>query len=124
MKKVLDITKALADRNRLRIIFMLSEYEELCVCQITEVLNIAMPSVSRHMSILMNARLVKSRKDSRWVYYRISGDFPLALLKWLKEILNESQEIEEDCKHLEKTLSEKTMEFCKDRSNKRRKCNV
>ena len=124
MKKVLDITKALADRNRLRIIFMLSEHEELCVCQITEVINITMPSVSRHMSILMNARLVKSRKDSRWVYYRISGDFPPALLKWLKETLNESQDIKKDFKLLEETLSEKTMEFCKDKSSKRRKCNV
>jgi ArsR family transcriptional regulator len=85
MKKTIEITKALADRNRLRIIIMLSWYEELCVCQIADVLKITMPSVSRHMSKLAVARLIESRKDGRWIYYRLSEEFPFELLDWLED---------------------------------------
>lgn len=123
MKKTLEITKALADRNRLRIILMLSCNEELCVCQIADVLNITMPSVSRHMSKLSVARLIESRKEGRWIYYRLSEEFPFDLLDWLEENLSDSNEIQNDRRVLEKVLSEKSMDFCKNNSNIRRKCN-
>jgi len=123
MKKTIEITKALADRNRLRIIIMLSWYEELCVCQIADVLKITMPSVSRHMSKLAVARLIESRKDGRWIYYRLSEEFPFELLDWLEDNLSDSREIQNDRCILEKVLSEKSMDFCKNNSNSRRKCN-
>lgn len=63
--------KALSDLNRLRVMWLLDKFDELCVCQITEVLGLATPTVSKHMSILYSAGLVKSRKESRWVYYRL-----------------------------------------------------
>lgn len=63
------VVKALADLNRLRVMWLLNEKKELCVCQITEVLGLATPTVSKHMAILHNAGLVNSRKESRWVYY-------------------------------------------------------
>jgi ArsR family transcriptional regulator len=74
----------------------LRDGQELCVCEITEMLGLAMPTVSRHMSILQQARLVKSRKDSRWVYYRLSETFPPLLLQWLKEALMDSDGIARD----------------------------
>jgi len=46
------ITKALSDGNRLRVVVSLMEHEELCVCQITEMLKLATATVSRHMSVL------------------------------------------------------------------------
>ena len=55
MEQVLGTTKALADGNRLRVVMALTDQEELCVCQITELLNLAMPTVSRHMSVLQKA---------------------------------------------------------------------
>jgi ArsR family transcriptional regulator len=44
---------------------------ELCVCQLIKLLKLAPSTVSKHMSILKQAGLVESRKDSRWVYYRL-----------------------------------------------------
>jgi ArsR family transcriptional regulator, arsenate/arsenite/antimonite-responsive transcriptional repressor len=123
MKKTLGITKALADRNRIRIILMLTRHEELCVCQIADVLKITMPSVSRHMSKLTVARLVESRKDSRWIYFSLAEEFPFELLDWLEESLSDSKEILNDRRVLEKVLSEKSMDFCKNNSNSRSKCN-
>ena len=73
MREFLAVMKALADENRLRIVAAL-EGRELCLCQIVEMLGLANSTVSRHMSILHQARLVESRKDGRWSYFRLAGE--------------------------------------------------
>jgi len=75
MEQTLRITKALADGNRLRAVMALVDHDELCVCQITELLGLATATVSRHMSMLQSASLVTSRKEGRWVYYRLGKVF-------------------------------------------------
>ena len=67
------ITKALADEQRVRVLLALQR-GELCVCQVVELLGLATSTVSKHMSILKQARLVESRKDGRWMYYRLADD--------------------------------------------------
>jgi DNA-binding transcriptional ArsR family regulator len=71
LREVLEIHKALSDANRLRALIALSD-NELCVCQITELLQLAPSTVSKHLSILKQADLVEMRKESRWIYYRLS----------------------------------------------------
>ncbi len=44
--------------------------KEFCVCQIVELLGLAPSTVSKHMAILKQARLVNSRKEGRWMFYR------------------------------------------------------
>ena len=72
MKDCLNITKALADENRLRMLLALQD-GELCVCQITELMGLAMSTVSKHLSILYQAGLVNARKEGRWMYYSLPG---------------------------------------------------
>jgi DNA-binding transcriptional ArsR family regulator len=72
MKDFIAATKALSDENRVRALFALSQ-GELCVCQIIEMLGLAPSTVSKHMSILRQAGLVESRKQDRWIYYRLPG---------------------------------------------------
>lgn len=67
------ITKALSDPNRIRA-FLTLRRGELCACHIIELLGLAPSTISKHMSILKQAGLVDSRKDSRWVYYRLAED--------------------------------------------------
>jgi ArsR family transcriptional regulator, arsenate/arsenite/antimonite-responsive transcriptional repressor len=73
MRQLLAITKALADENRLRALGLLRG-RELCLCQIIEVLALAPSTVSKHMSILNQARLVESRKQGRWAYFRLADE--------------------------------------------------
>ena len=73
MFEFLNITKALAEENRLRILLAL-DGAELCVCQLVELLELAPSTVSKHMSVLRQARLVESRKDGRWMHYRLADD--------------------------------------------------
>jgi len=65
---VLIIFKALSDSNRLRL-YMALEENEVCVCHLTDMLNLAPSTVSKHLSILKQANLIESIKKGKWIYY-------------------------------------------------------
>jgi len=71
MRPLLKIFKALSDSNRLRILKML-EIKPLCVCEITEVLQLANSTISKHLSILRDADLILDKKDGKWVNYELN----------------------------------------------------
>ena len=116
MKDFLNITKALADENRLRMLMALQE-GELCVCQITELMGLAMSTVSKHLSILYQAGLVNARKEGRWMYYSLPGKgVPTAAreaVAWVRRSLAGKERIAEDAKRLNKVLAMDVTELCK-----------
>jgi DNA-binding transcriptional ArsR family regulator len=73
MRAFMAITKALSDQNRVSIVLAL-EGRELCVCQIIQFLGLAPSTVSKHLAILKQARLIEDRKDGRWMYYRLADE--------------------------------------------------
>lgn len=91
IRRVVKIFKALSDSNRLRILKML-EVRSLCVCEITEVLQLATSTVSKHLSLLRDADLILDRKKGKWVYFvlnpraekYVSELLPL-IKKWLPD---------------------------------------
>ena len=100
MREFLAVTKALSDRSRLRALMALRA-GEMCVCQIIEMLHLAPSTVSKHMSILYHARLVESRKEGRWVYYRVPDEPPpaaRAAIEWAGETLASDQQIRADAR--------------------------
>ena len=107
MFEFLNITKALAEENRLRILLAL-DGGELCVCQIIELLELAPSTVSKHMTVLRQARLVNGRKDGRWMYYRLAdGDVPAQVkeaLAWVKKSLLKDKHICNDARRLQEIL--------------------
>lgn len=116
MNEVLDIAKALADGNRLRALMALTE-GELCVCQIIEMLELAPSTVSRHMSILRRAGLVETRKEGRWMYYRLASQGVSKAAKeaiaWGRRNLAGTPQIARDQKTLQKILQINREELCK-----------
>jgi DNA-binding transcriptional ArsR family regulator len=68
-----QISRALGHPARLRTVAMLRS-GELCVCQITEVLQLAQSTVSSHLRELRRAGLITERKDGRWVYFTLAED--------------------------------------------------
>lgn len=107
----LTIIKAMSDENRLRMLMALRG-KELCVCTLSELLNLAPSTTSKHLSILKQARLIESVKDGKFVYYRLtvpeSKNYPLAepAFNWMVEALRESQQATTDQAFL-KTIIEK-----------------
>lgn len=65
------VAKAVADPSRVRILKLL-EGGELCVCQITSVLDLAPATVSKHLAALKTAGLLQLRRDGKWAYYRLA----------------------------------------------------
>ncbi len=115
MEKLISVFKALSDRNRLRIFAALMTHEELCACQITELLQVTGATASRHMGIMLSAGLIESRKDGRWVYYRQSVDNFLftPLKKWIQYEFEQNADIRADKKLLEEITSCEPEELCR-----------
>lgn len=101
MFDILNIVKAMSDENRLRIIMALRG-KELCVCTLTELLQLAPSTTSKHLSILKQARLIESVKESKFVYYRLtmpeSPGYALvgSALEWAQNALKDTPQIKSD----------------------------
>lgn len=71
--------KALADSTRMRIVAALarpqalccSPTDQVCACDLEHILDLAQPTISHHMKILVQAGLVEARRTGRWVHYRL-----------------------------------------------------
>jgi ArsR family transcriptional regulator len=120
MRELLAITKALSDENRLRAIGLLRK-RELCLCQIIEVLGLAPSTVSKHMSILHQARLVESRKEGRWAYFRLAEEDAPAEARQALEIvlasLGRDQQGKADQLRLKAVLRLEPEELCRQQAN-------
>ncbi|PYO89215.1 MAG: transcriptional regulator [Gemmatimonadetes bacterium] len=64
---------ALSDVTRLNIVQMLS-YQERCVGELEQVLDVPQPLLSFHLKVLKDAGLVCRRRDGQWVYYALQAD--------------------------------------------------
>lgn len=116
MRNLMAVMKALADENRVRILIALQP-AELCVCQIVELLGLAPSTVSKHMAILKQARLVNSRKEGRWMFYRIAEDDAPAeairVTSLMVELLASDPRMHEDAKQLRRILKMDRDELCR-----------
>jgi ArsR family transcriptional regulator, arsenate/arsenite/antimonite-responsive transcriptional repressor len=116
MRAFMNITKALADENRIRTLLALRQ-GELCVCQITELFGLAPSTISKHLSVLSQAGLVESRKDGRWIYYKLPGkDAPVEVreaIDWVEKSLDDNPRATDDQRALKRILKQDPAELCK-----------
>ena len=116
MLEFMNITKALADENRVRALMALRG-RELCVCQLIDLLELAPSTVSKHLSILSQARLVIGRKDGRWIHYRLANkeapEMVQVALDWVVNSLKKNQRIQKDEQRLEKILQTDVEVICR-----------
>ena len=112
----MNISKALADANRVRLLLSLRG-RELCACQITELFGLAPSTMSKHLSILYQAGLVDSRKDGRWVHYSLPGKEASpsvrAALDWVKSSLAHDEQAAADAGRLKQVLKIDPTELCR-----------
>ncbi len=114
MERDLNILKALSDRNRLRIAAALSRSNELCACEIIELLNVTGATASRHLSILQNVGLIASRKEGRWMHYHLTlTEKTRPLFQWLQQFPFKTEGIRTDIRTLEKIETMGRATLCK-----------
>jgi len=81
-----SFTRALTDPTRLRILMLLLNEEELCVCHLTEILDIVQPKVSRHLAVLRESELLLDRRSGLWIHYRLHPSLPIWCYKTLQSL--------------------------------------
>jgi ArsR family transcriptional regulator len=83
-----ELFKVLGDETRTRILYLLSS-QELCVCDIADVMEMSLPAVSHHLRLLKAHRLVKYRRDGRQVYYSLDDHHIVELIRVAQEHFEE-----------------------------------
>jgi ArsR family transcriptional regulator len=63
--------RALADTTRLRLLNLIAD-REICVCYFVEILKMSQPKISRHLAYLRKAGIVASRREGKWMHYRLT----------------------------------------------------
>jgi DNA-binding transcriptional ArsR family regulator len=105
--------KALAHPGRLRILAMLRG-GELCVCQMTAVLDLAASTVSAHLADLKRAGLVGDRKDGRWVFHRLErSEGAAALLEPVWKAIARDPQVQADARLLRELRRVGVEELCR-----------
>jgi ArsR family transcriptional regulator len=79
LRRLEAVFSGLADSTRLRILQLLAK-EELCACEVMVALDLTQPTASHHLRILERSGLVASRREGKWVFYRIADAKVEALL--------------------------------------------
>lgn len=115
MLDFMNITRALSDENRVRILMALRK-RAFCVCQITALLDLSPSTTSKHLSVLKQARLIEGKKQGKWVYYRLANpDKRTAMvrevLEWTQRHLENSDAILLDNRIIERILSDEERLF-------------
>ncbi len=77
--------KLLSDETRLRILMLLHPQGEFCVCELKLIMSVSQPTISRHLAMLRDTRVVTARRDGTWVYYKVHPH----LSPWAVEILED-----------------------------------
>jgi DNA-binding transcriptional ArsR family regulator len=115
MRDLIGVTKALADENRVRILAALTN-GELCVCQVVELIQLAPSTVSKHLLVLKQARLIDSRKAGRWIHYRLADiDVPPVVsgaIEWIRESLSGDEKAAQDGRRLKGILKIEPVALC------------
>ena len=116
MREFMNITKALADSTRIRVLLALRQ-QELCACQITELFGLAQSTMSKHFYLLKQAGLVDCRKNGRWVYYALPGKKASPAVRealdWVQRALAGDPLTAEDQKNLRKILKCDPADLCR-----------
>ena len=74
--------RALSDPLRLQVLELL-RYQELCVCELCQKLDVGQSKLSFHLKVLKEARLLRSRQEGRWIYYSLNLSQLVALEQYL-----------------------------------------
>ncbi|SEI83888.1 ArsR family transcriptional regulator [Allopseudospirillum japonicum] len=91
------LLKALADDTRLRIVMLLLQEEELCVCELTQALDEIQPKISRHLALLRGNGLLVDRRQGQWVFYSLSPKLPQWIRQMLRELSAGTQDTLQEC---------------------------
>ena len=101
MNQISELFKVLSDDTRLRIINLLDK-QDLCVCELVDILNLSQPKISKHIARLRSINLVSTKRNEQYIYYSLDRN-NLDYMSIITTVLQTSNTILlEDIRNLEK----------------------
>lgn len=75
ISSVAQILKAIADKNRVKITYALCQDDELCVCDIANIIGVTVANASHHLRTLHKQGIVKFRKEGKLAFYSLDDEY-------------------------------------------------
>lgn len=116
MNPLAEIFKSLADETRLRILMLLANKEEYCVCDLMNALDMPQSTVSRHLAYLKRNGWLQDRRGGVWMYYSLEKEmdaFLRAQLLLIVQHLQDNAACQTDRQRLEAYLRSKDAHACR-----------
>jgi len=107
MQKLVQMFKALSDETRLRIMNLIIETGELCVCDLQRILGLTQTKVSRHLAYLKHSGILQDRRKGGWMLYSIlDADDPnrKILFKELRDLFQNEEILIQDLETLRESI--------------------
>ncbi len=104
MQSLIKAMKALSDETRLRMMNILLQKEECCVCEVMQALDISQSRASRNLGILQDAGFLKARRQGAWIVYSVDWEtanrYATSLAQMLKDFPVSDETLEKDRERL------------------------
>ena len=101
MEQLSELFKVLSDSTRLRILILLYQ-QDLCVCELTEIMNESQPKISKHIAKIRSNNLVTTIRNEQYIYYSLNRNH-LVLMNQLRSLLpgiNQTEPFQSDLQRL------------------------
>lgn len=79
---------------RLKILFLLDEENQLCPCDLSDILGMSIPAISQHLRKLKDGNVIEGRREGQTIFYSLKQEQLKLLRPFFKNILNSSQKQE------------------------------
>ena len=79
---------------RLKIIYLLEEENELCPCDLSDILGMSIPAVSQHLRKLKDGNIVETRKEGQTIYYSLTQENLKTLKPFFKNINQQTEKLQ------------------------------
>ena len=115
MREIADLFKAIGEENRLRILNLLANRGDICVCDLMKVIEAPQGRVSRHLTALRHAGLVDQEREGTWVVYSLTeprNDLHAALIACMRDHLPADKSLAADLRTFDKKRKSGALTRC------------
>lgn len=91
--RVSSVLELAGNEVRLKILYLLQEENEMCPCDLSDILGISIPAVSQHLKKLKDGNMIESRRDAQTIFYSLKDDQLKIVKPFLKYIIQENVKV-------------------------------
>ena len=91
LSKVLELA---GNEVRLKILYLLEEEDQLCPCDLSDILGMSIPAVSQHLRKLKDGNIIEARRNGQTIYYSLNEEHVKILKPFFKYINQQNTKLQ------------------------------